>query len=188
MRGKFVAKILMSSPLLFLGCHHAPPPSVEGQSAFQFIRPDVPPSPKQADRGEPTLADLKPQEVFTEAEAIAPLDEPVYPARALAGHARLTTVGVRLTVSPEGKVTGVVPSVIALTVPGPYLEDFRAAIEQAVKKGRFNPAELRQVKPEQKGKGPIYWVVIKSEAVESTVDVAFTFTASGGVLGAPAKY
>lgn len=165
-----------------VGCQQAPAPS--GRSGFQFIRPEEAP-PKREKKREPSIQELSPQTVFTDAEAIEPLEVPVFPSRALSGRAGLATVGVRLTVSHTGKVIDAGPSPLAVTLPGPYVEDFRRAIDMAVRHWRFNPAEIRQVAPEQKGKGPIYWVVIKSEAVETKVDVAFTFTASGKVEMGP---
>jgi outer membrane biosynthesis protein TonB len=174
---------LVLSLILAVGCQHAAPPPAEGASSFRIVKLPEPP-PAEKPKGEVTLAEPSEGEVLVDAEPIGPLAEPVYPAEALAGHAGMTTIGVHLTVSSAGHVSDVTRSVIGITTPSPFEPQFRAAVEKAVRQWRFNPAEIRTVKRETRGT-QTYWSVLRTEKTETALDVSFTFTATGGVIGLP---
>ncbi|HWA24933.1 MAG TPA: hypothetical protein VG734_04590 [Lacunisphaera sp.] len=104
---------------------------------------------------------------------------PVYPARALAAKAGATTVGVHLSVDEHGAITDIRASIWVVSFPGPFAEDFRAAVEAALRQWRFRPAETVEVEQVQQD-GFTYARVAKREAVATEFDLAFDFTPDGG--------
>jgi hypothetical protein len=80
---------------------------------------------------------------FVPPRSLGELAEPVYPAAALAGRAGPVTMAVRVVVDVEGRATEVSQSVLAWSTPTVWAEGFRAAIEAAVARWRFRPAEVR---------------------------------------------
>ena len=123
---------------------------------------------------------------YREAVPIEPLAQPVYPPHALAAKAGRMTVGVKITVDENGRVTDVVPSLLTLTTPGRFGDDFMAAIATAVRQWRFRPAQVEHVELVQNG-STAYSRVLHSEATDTHFDLAFTFTATGEVVSAPGK-
>lgn len=117
---------------------------------------------------------------YREARLNEPTVQPVYPPRALAARAGWATVGVRITVDGDGRVSDIAPSLLTLSTPGPFADDFQAAVEVAVRQWRFRPAEIIRL---EKVETPdvTYNRVASRERVETHFDLAFTFTASGGV-------
>ncbi len=177
-----------SASLALAACRHAPsPPAVaSGQSAFTFI--EAPSPTESARQGEMTSGPRQPVDVLVAAEPILPLAMPVFPVVAL-GRLRVPAlIGVQITVDERGWVTGVTPSLKALTMPGPFVAEFQAAVEAAVAEWQFRPAEKRHLVPGRGG--PMkddYWVVTRAEKTPATFDVAFTFTGTGDVLSEGAK-
>lgn len=163
------------------GCRHVPqdPPSV-GRSSFAFAdEPTAPPKNAVVSEGKATRA---PND-FREATPIYPLLNPVYPAKALSKKAGLVTVGVRVTVDAAGRVTDVGPSLLVFSTPGPFADDFMTAVRVAVLQWRFLPAEIEQIEWVQPPGMEPYSRVLSTEKTETHFDLAFTFTATGKVLG-----
>ena len=105
---------------------------------------------------------------------------PVYPARALKGRRMPVTVGVRIVVGVDGRVTGVTPSLLVFSTPGPFAGEFFEAVEAAVRHWRFTPARVEHVETVTE-QGFSYQRVTRSEGQEAEFDLAFTFTPSGKV-------
>lgn len=96
-------------------------------------------------------------------------------------------VWVHVTVDANGRVTDVVASVLTFTTPGPFADDFMAAVQVALHQWRFLPAEIQQVEWVQ-ASGMSYNSIISAEKTETQFEPSFTFTAAGTVLGgAPGK-
>lgn len=106
---------------------------------------------------------------------------PEYPARALARKAGKAQVGVRVTIDAAGRVADVSPSLFAISIiPPGFAEDFNRAVETAVRQWKFQPARIEYVETVSAG-GITYERVTRSENLETTVDLSFTFTATGKV-------
>ncbi|WP_157772453.1 energy transducer TonB [Lacunisphaera limnophila] len=106
---------------------------------------------------------------------------PVYPARALAAKAGAAQVGVRVTVDAQGNVTAVRPSMLAISITPPaFADDFREAVEGAVRQWKFRPARVEDIEIVTGG-GVAYSRVLHTETVEAEFDLAFTFTTAGKV-------
>jgi len=164
------------------GCRHVPqdPPSV-GRSSFAFVEALPAASPKNAVVREGKAA--RTPDDFREATPIYPLLNPVYPAKALSKQGGLATVGVRVTVDAGGRVTDVGPSMLVFSTPGPIADDFMAAVRVAVLQWRFRPAETEQIEWVRPPGMEPYSRVLSTEKTETHFDLAFTFTATGKVLG-----
>ncbi len=169
--------VLLAAVPLLAGCQHAAAPVTTGHSSFVFV-------------DEAKLAGRKPVELAQEREAvdvldaagpIEPLAQPVYPKAALARDAGFALVGVRIHVDADGRVTDVDPSMVCFSTPGPFAADFRAAVDAAVWQWKFHPAKRRHLEPVQLDDGSRYWRATSEVAVESVFDLAFTFSAEGGV-------
>ena len=93
----------------------------------------------------------------------------------------MATVGVRIVVDPAGRVAEVRPSLAIVSMPSPFAAEFRAAVEAAVTKWRFNPAEIRHLELEHAPEGD-YQRVTERERIEWAFDVEFAFNTTGDVL------
>ena len=169
------------------GCHHLPtPPPDMGTSSFAFVEPPPVPS-RKATMAEPSNGPII-EEHYVEAEPIQPLATPVYPAKALAAKAGLVTIGVKISVDTDGRVSDVSPSLMTFSTPTRYADEFEEAVRAAVMRWHFRPAQrytLRIFRTEEGGGPP---KEIQRENTETYFDLAFTFTASGTVLsGSPAR-
>ncbi len=179
---------LAAAGFALVACRHAPTATTEpsGQSSFTFIEASA--SAGSTGQGEIATGPRQPVDVLVAAEPILPLATPVFPAAAL-GRLRVPAlIGVRITVDERGWVTDVAPSLKALTMSGPFVAEFQAAVKEAVAHWQFRPAEKRHLVPGRGG--PMqedYWVVTRAEKTEALFDVAFTFTTSGGVLSGGAR-
>lgn len=127
--------------------------SKDGQASNPMVVNHIPPSP------------------------IGDLADPVYPAAALAAHAGSCAVFVTITIDAKGEVTEVSPSWQRFNMPNRFSEQFLAAVEDAVRGWRFEPA--RNVYW-QKVAGEDYRY-ISTETIPVRTDIKFTFEASGGV-------
>jgi hypothetical protein len=85
-----------------------------------------------------------------------------------------------VTIDAAGKVTDVGPSLLIFNTPGPYADDFMGAVKATVSQWRFHPAEIFYME-RVNAPGVSYSRVSRSEKVEAQLDLAFNFTASGGV-------
>lgn len=177
--------VIFAIGLFTAGCRHLPtPPPDAGTSSFAFVDPPPVP-PRKATMAEPSNGPIL-EEHYVEAEPIPPLATPVYPAHALAAHAGLVTIGVKISVDIDGRVSHVSPSLLTFSTPTRYSEEFEEAVRVAVMRWRFNPAQrytLRIFRTEEGGGPPRE---IHRENTETYFDLAFTFTASGTVLSGSA--
>jgi len=167
--------------LSLTACRHVPLPVATGGSAVTFIEPPAAPPPKV---GSGEIKELVSRALYIEARPIKPLALPVYPPRALAAKARQATVGVSVTVDTSGRVTDIRSSILTFSTPGPFAGDFRAAVETALHQWRFAPAESQEIEPILGLDQPASRVT-RSEKVETTLELSFTFTATGGVQLSP---
>jgi hypothetical protein len=163
-------------------CHRAPSLPSAGQSSIRFVTAPPPPS---AAHPKFSVKEGPPSDMFVDAMPIGTLASPDYPAAALAAHAGLVNVGVRITVDVGGRVSNVAPSLVALSIPNRFSRDFEAAVEAAVGQWRFKPAKIRHFEEAPDGESGTYTRVAREEKIETDFDVAFTFTAAGGVLSVP---
>lgn len=175
---KSVSGLTVTVLLVLGGCRQAPAPVDTGRSSFAFV--DGPES--TAAKAPVTAEEVKSGDYFTEARPIDPLTKPVYPAKALAAKVGMTTVGVRITVDATGRVSDVGPSVLAVSIPSRFDEEFQAAVRAAVSQWRFSPAQRYRVEVTKLPNGEPEFHVTRREYVETYFDVSFTFTASGEVL------
>jgi len=167
---------------ILAGCRHAPQAADTGASSFTVVQAGRAAESKVI-VGKVDEEDIRPAAHDTDYRAAVPMKNqplPVYPTRALKAKAGAATVGVKVTVDAEGKVTDVGPSLLVFNTPGPYAEDFMAAVKQAVGQWRFHPAQIFYLERVE-APGVSYNRVSRSEKVEAQVDLAFSFTASGGV-------
>lgn len=178
---------LMGPMLLACGCRHVPtPPPDTGASSFRFV--DEPLAPPQ--KGKVTEGSNGPilVEHYIEAEPVTPLAMPIYPPHALAAKAGLVTIGVKISVDTDGRVSDVSPSMLTFSTPTRYSDEFDEAVRVAVIQWRFHPAQrytMRIFRTEEGGGPPRE---LHRENTETYFDLAFTFAASGKVLSeAPIK-
>ncbi len=171
--------VLALVALVVAGCHHAPVvlnEDLAGRSSFAFVDPPVRP-PAEVKSDGPAL--LK-QSNFHEAQLQEPAPMPVYPAKALKAKARLTTIGVHITVDPTGRVSDIRSSMLVFNTPGPFADDFREAVETAVRQWRFNPAQADEYEIVHEG-AATFNRLTHSEKVETEFALSFTFKADGTV-------
>lgn len=110
--------------------------------------------------------------------AKAKLTPPEYPAAALAKQTGPVTVGVRIVIGTEGSVTELIESPRVPSTPSPFLPEFRAAVETAVKTWQFTPAEWRFLEDgsDLDGDGqPDFKRVFARQAIPVYCDVQFDF-------------
>lgn len=169
--------LLAEGAVILTGCKHAPAAGESTQSAFRFVTPPSPP----AARGEGTVRAAEPREFSKPPEPLTPLASPTYPAIPRAGRPAFATVGLQLTIDREGRVATVRAGLHAFSTPGPWAEAFRAAAEAAVRQWRFRPAVFVQLEEVAAPDGGTFLRMKSSEAIESTTEVAFTFSATGDV-------
>jgi TonB family protein len=159
------------------GCRHPAGPAESGRSAFRFVDSPYVPPPEGAADGVVTAVG---RQQYREASLLEPAIMPAYPARALAAKAGATTVGVHITVDEEGRVTDIRTSIWVVHLPGPFSEDFRAAVDAAVRQWRFVPAETVELE-EVDQDGFAYVREKRREKVPTEFDLAFDFTPEGSV-------
>lgn len=173
------ATLVVLAGQMLLGCRHVPAPEA-GVSSFRIVEqpPDrTPPAKSSGEAAEPTSLSQYREASVQEKSVVLP----VYPARALAAKAGGAQVGVRVVVDAGGQVTDVRPSMLAVTITPPgFAEEFRAAVETAVRQWWFHPARVQHLEIVTE-KGFTYSRVTHSEAVEAEFDLSFTFTPSGQV-------
>lgn len=165
------------------GCKHMPRGAAYGSSSFRVVEPPRPPPPQ----GSGEAIEPVNRANYREAQAIHPLVMPVYPPRALATQAGAAVIGVRVTVDSSGVVADIRPSLLAVSVtPTKFADDFREAVEVAVRQWRFAPARVHYLERVTEGEFT-YERVMRTEMIEAEFDLAFTFTPAGKVEAGTAK-
>lgn len=106
---------------------------------------------------------------------------PVYPAVALGARAGRNVVGVHITVDARGKVSGIRPSLLAFSTPGPFAGAFQESVEAALRQWQFTPARAEEIEIVHDGDAS-YNRVTGSENVETEFDLQFTFLPDGTVV------
>ena len=96
-------------------------------------------------------------------------------------------VGVRITVDATGRVSEAGPSLAVPSTPGRFAPEFRAAVEAALARWHFIPAELRHLVPARSIAGKEIWNVTRTEPTDCAFDLSFVFSASGDVLASLPK-
>jgi len=103
---------------------------------------------------------------------------PKYPERALAAHDAPHREIVRIVIDTRGIVSQVSDSPMGQSDGGPFAQDYRRAVDDAVRTWRYQPGVLQHVVPgndlDADGK-PDYKVVTSSDVVAVYYDIAFTF-------------
>lgn len=175
----FLVKVGSLAGLLLIttaaGCRHPPGPAAAGTSAFRFV--DPPPAPPSTGKSHVAPEPMQRRQ-YHEARPIEPLVLPVYPARALAAKVGATTVGVHVSVDEQGAITDIRSSIWVVSLPGPFSEDFRAAVDTALRQWRFQPAEAIELEHVEQD-GFTYARVLKREKVPTEFDLAFDFAPEG---------
>lgn len=167
---------MSAGALVLAGCRHAPPATDTGRSSFEFVEPAAGPPPvSSAEAATPTNLSQ-----WREATLQEPFALPVYPPRALKAKAGRNIVGVHIIVDVTGHVREVRMSMLVFSTPGPFADDFRDAVELAVRQWRFSPARSERIDILHAG-DTTYSRVGSSENVETELDVAFTFQPDGTV-------
>ena len=179
---KSVATIVMGGVWLGIlcgsGCKHAPTDDAYGSSSFRVVESPRPPPPSASNQ---EMVEPVSRANYRDAQAIHPLVMPVYPPRALAARAGAAAIGVRVTVDSSGAVTDIRPSMLAVSVTPPgFADDFRAAVEVAVRQWKFAPARVLYLERRTEGEFTHDWVT-RTEMIEAEFDLAFTFTPAGKV-------
>lgn len=186
MRAILPLACVLAVALGLVGCHHRSIAATgTGVSSFAVISMQSMASDNVAvgdtvETGETGASKVSYVEEFVQARPLPPIMQPTYPPKALKAIAGRAVVGVRVTVDEAGRVTDIGPSLLTFSTFGPYAEAFRGAVESAVWQWRFVPAELLQSERVQND-GSAYQRVIRRQAVSTQIDLAFTFTESGGV-------
>lgn len=165
---------------LLAGCRQVTVPApvrLEGRGKAEFVTP-----PAAPDAGEAKMSDkeLMTKDDYLPPRAIGTLTEAVYPPAALAAHEGPVSIGIRLVVDVEGRVSDVSSSMLAVSTPTAFAGEFRAAIEAAVAQWRFKPAEVRHFTTVTNAAGT-YRSLIGSEKTEWALHVSFSFNAAGVV-------
>jgi len=167
--------------LLVSGCHHmAAPQTMTGQSSFRFVEPP-PAKPRMTATATPSDEPIV-EDHFVDALAIPPLTMPVFPKNALAAKAGLVTIGVRVNIDTEGRVTNVGPSMLTFSTPSPHAKEFEAAVRAAVMTWRFEPAYRYSLRIYRSSEGGAPPHETPREKTETYFDLSFTFTSGGKVL------
>lgn len=150
----------------------SPPPAPEepasrGKVAYEFVA--------DATMGKPQLGDHQEFVTPRPQKALVP---PEYPARPLAAKAPPCSVGVRIVINTEGRVSSISESKLAPSTPGPFAADFRASVERAVMRWRFMPGHIDQLEDgddvDDDGK-PDYMRLVGTDLVPVFYDVRFDF-------------
>lgn len=138
-----------------------------GRSSFDFIY-----NSPSLDTEPPEDQELRPPVIAEE------LALPLFPPQALSGGAGPSTVAVRILVDTEGRVAEVADSPRLPSTPGPFADDFRRAVEDALAEWHFRPAQWRRYEPGEDldGDGVAdYRRVVESRVVTFYLDVRFDF-------------
>lgn len=120
------------------------------------------------------------QTVFSPAHTYGELAKPAYPAAALAAKAGSYEAYMKINLDERGEIKSVEPSLHGVSLPHPYADVFQAAIREAVGKWQFRAACLTYYRYTEKNGGKSSEIT-RVEFLPDTLDVHFTFEASGKV-------
>lgn len=163
--------------LVLAGCKHAPPPAEgTGHSSFAFVDPPAVPPPEW--KGEPVQPSSRSKWLEATLKDLSIM--PIYPKNALKAKAGRSTVGVHIVVDVNGHISEIRPSMLVFNTPGPFADDFREAVELALRQWQFTPARAEYYEIVHEG-DTTYNRVTRTETVETEFDLAFTFTEDGRV-------
>src|SRR5439155_23720825 len=122
------------------GCKHrppvtivSPPPLSRGEASFEVL----------TDPNAPKL-ELEKNQFYQRPVAKGRLAMPVYPQNALDEKFGTATIVVRIIIGVEGNVTDIYDSPLTSSTAGPFMGDFRSAVEEAIRSWAFEPAEIQQ--------------------------------------------
>jgi hypothetical protein len=147
-------------------------PSPEGKTSYSFI----------FDRANPALH-LQADEQFVRPLPVDTKTLPIYPERALAAQDGTHREVVRIVIDVHGNVDRVLDSPVGTSDGGPFAEDYRRAVEAAVRAWRFQPGVFRHFTggPDKDGDGkPDYKIMTSSDPVAVYYDLRFTFEIVAG--------
>jgi hypothetical protein len=158
------------------GCQHArSAAALQGHSSFEILEPTVGPPPPGL---HPHLAQSE-----SDVENIAgyfvekDLAKPVYPATALAANAGVRFVTVTVTFDENGNATDAFPGLGGFSVADQYADEFLAAVKAAVMLWKITPPHNVYYRREADGQR----TYLRTEALGTSLDIKFTFEASGQV-------
>ena len=158
------------------GCRHEPSaPLMQGHTSFEVLEPVAgPPPPGSHPHVAQTESDVENiPGYFVEKD----LAKPVYPADALAAHAGVRFVTVTVTFDENGDATGAYPSLRGINVAEKYADGFLAATKAAVMCWKITPPQNIYYRWGPDG----HRVDLRTEALATSMDIKFTFEASGQV-------
>ncbi len=155
-------------------------PEAKGESSFAFVDQPVPPPPPSDGK----VLEPVNRAQYSEAQLKDGATIPVYPIRALKAKAGRALVGFHIMVDTNGRVSDIRPSMFVFSTPGHFAEDFRDAVEAAVRHWQFTPARVEYYEIRNENGFP-FARVTRTEATETEFDLSFTFTATGGVQLTP---
>jgi len=158
------------------GCRHEPSaPLMQGHTSFEVLEPVADPLPP---RSHPNLtgsgSDVENIPGYFVEQDLA---KPVYPADALAAHAGVRFVTVTVTFDENGNATDAFPSLRGINVADKYADEFLAATKAAVMRWKITPPHNVYYRWGPDG----YRTDLRTEALATSLDVKFTFEASGQV-------
>ena len=150
------------------GCHNP----VEGRTSFEVLKPKEPPAASSGAKGTVESAGS-----YLPGYPKAELAKPVYPPDALKARAGDCVVYVTVTIDETGHVSEVAPSWRGIGTQNRYSGEFLDAVRAAVGRWEFVPSQIVTYEEGPDGEGHLKSAV----AVAETVDLKFTFEASGRV-------
>lgn len=122
----------------------------------------------------------KKEGAYVDAKPIEPLAAPKYPPAALGAQKWPATLIVEIKVGTDGLVSYVGRSVAAVSIPTSFDDEFCEAVKVALSQWRFEPAHLVYLQPRTNAPP----TVVDITDVETTFDVAFTFSPGGRISSA----
>ncbi len=122
-------------------CHRRPPAAVpidpaEGRAGFEFLLDPVAGS-----------FHFSEGEALVRPQALGNLEPPIYPARPLDARFGAATVVVRIVIDEAERVEQVLDSPLMASSAVPFAEDFRRAVDDAVRGWRFSGGGILQTRP-----------------------------------------
>jgi len=162
--------------LSICGCQHERSAAVlQGHTSFEILEPAASPPPPAAHMK------VAPSEIEVEnipgCFAEKDLVKPVYPADALAANAGVRFVTVAVSFDEDGKVTDASPSLRQIFFADKYGDEFLEAVKEAVMRWKITPPHNVYYQREPDGQRRY----LRTEALATSIDVKFTFEASGRV-------
>ena len=120
----------------------------------------------------------KGKSVFVDARPMGALSPPEFPSGSFFAQSSKLVIVVRVRIDEEGRAVVLGRSVTDLSVRSPFSAACDEAIAQAVAKWRFEPAQIGVLEPQADGRP----LLVSSEPVDTTLEIAFTFESSGSTI------